>query len=291
MGAVEVTMQRARCIFARAPLHLDVRERDPDVLEHLDDEVVVLGGVEGQVAREEVLEVGGGADAVLRDHLLHRLPEVPPRVPRRLHHREALGQGRRLGPRRRRRARGRRGWLALLGRRDARGVGARLEAARRRHGSSRLELALLGSRRCSLGRVFQDVDVLVLQLAAVGLLPRRLGRDRRERPFRPPLGPQVDDDLRSGSEHLAVELVVGTDGKRRFLQVLVAAVTDEHVPAARWGVGRLDRHELGPAPAAAPCGRGRRGRDAAAAADRGGCRQFDAAPPVVAPPGRPARRR
>jgi hypothetical protein len=81
------------------------------MLEHLDDEVVVLGGVEGQVAREEVLEVGGGPDAVLGDHLLHGLPEVPPRVPRRLHDRETLSQRRRLG-----RRRGRRGRLALHGR-------------------------------------------------------------------------------------------------------------------------------------------------------------------------------
>jgi hypothetical protein len=133
--------------------------------------------------------------------------------------------------------------------------------------------------------------VLVLEPEYVGLRRSGLGHDRRERLFGPPFGPQVDDDVRGGGDHLGVELVVGADGSRRFLHVfvVVAAVTDKDVTAARRGIGRLGHHELGPAAAAAGGG-GRRGRHAAAAAGRGWWRQLDGGPPPVAAPG-PARRR
>jgi hypothetical protein len=234
------------------------------MLEDVDDEVVVLGGVEGQVAGQEVLQVRGATDAVLRDHLLHGLPEVPPRVLRRLHHREAPCQRRRrrlqlgLGSRGRRH-----GWrLALSGRHaDAGRVRAGLEAARRRrrrHGPPRLDgLALLWpDRGGSLERrVPHDVDVLVFEL---GFSPRRrLGDDRPERLFWPVLRTQVDDDLRGGRDHLAVQLLV----------------PDEPVTAARRrGVRRLDRHHPRLAPASASGGH-RRGHEpaAAAAADGGRC--------------------
>lgn len=289
-------------------LHVDVGEGGPDALEDVDDEVVVLGGVEREVAGQQVLELRRRADAVLRDHLLHGLPEVPPRVPRRLHHREALRQRRRLRRRRRRRGGGRRRLVGLSGRRDAHTgrVRARLEPARcgRRHGPPRLaELRaalFLEGTGGSPGCVGEHVDVLVFRL---GFAPRRrLGHDRPEQFFRlvMSLGAQVNDDLRGGGDHLAVETVVvsggrGADGDNRrglldvHVIIVVVAVAGEPVAAARRRVRRLDGRRLGLAPA--PARGHRRRREPAAAADRVG--ELDGPPPVVvvATLGRPPRRR
>jgi hypothetical protein len=52
-------------------LHLDVREGGPDMLEDVDAEVVVLGGVEGQVEQQEIFEVRRAVDFVLFLALCH----------------------------------------------------------------------------------------------------------------------------------------------------------------------------------------------------------------------------
>ncbi|TVU36652.1 hypothetical protein EJB05_18594, partial [Eragrostis curvula] len=170
-----------------------------------------------------------------------------------------------------------------------RGVFARVLRRRADDDTDRLGLSLLCS---GAGAVEEVVDV-------TGVSPRRrLGHDRRERlVWRPVLGPQVDDDLRGGGDHLGIQLVVGADGNRRLLElavvvvllVIVVTVPDEPVTAAGRRVRRLDRHHLRLAPAAASRGR-RRGREAAAAADRGRRGQLDG-PPAVAPLAGPPRRR
>jgi hypothetical protein len=67
-------------------------EEEPDAAERGDDGAVVLGGVEREVAREELLQVLRRADAVGHHHLGHALRQLPLRVRRRLHHHQALVQ-------------------------------------------------------------------------------------------------------------------------------------------------------------------------------------------------------
>lgn len=69
-----------------------VRHVKPDTLKRLDDDVVVLLGVEGEIASQELLQILGSADIILYDHLHHRLPEVPLRVNGGFDHRQALRQ-------------------------------------------------------------------------------------------------------------------------------------------------------------------------------------------------------
>jgi hypothetical protein len=67
-------------------------EVEPDASERGDDGAVVLGGVEREVAREQLLEVIGLPDAVGEHHLRHALRQLPLRVRRHLHHHQALVQ-------------------------------------------------------------------------------------------------------------------------------------------------------------------------------------------------------
>jgi hypothetical protein len=154
-------------------------EDRPNLLEHLDDEVVVLGGVEREVAGEEVLQVADFADALLGDHLRHGLAEVPPRVDRRLHDGEAIGERRRCHLPRRRRGRVRRLVLPAPERRQTRAIGARLEAAPRGHGRPPRIATEHPLWHVVVAEVEDDVRVRRDHLAGEDVVLRRRRRHRR----------------------------------------------------------------------------------------------------------------
>jgi hypothetical protein len=155
-------------------------EDRPNLLEHLDDEVVVHGGVEREVAGEEVLQVADFADALLGDHLRHGLVEVPPRVDRRLHDGEALGERRRCRLPRRRRGRVRRLALPAPGRLQTRAIGTRLEAAARGHGRPPRRIATEHPLwHVVVSEVEDDVRVRRDHLAGEDVVLRQRRRHRR----------------------------------------------------------------------------------------------------------------
>lgn len=66
------------------------KHRRPDFGESLDDDPMVVPGVQGEEALEQLLQILPLEHLLLHDHVHHRLPEILVRIRRPLHDREAL---------------------------------------------------------------------------------------------------------------------------------------------------------------------------------------------------------